>query len=99
MVMRDQLKLFRGQLKSNKEKFLKIIIYINKGEKITLKLPFAFAKNLIENNIFEIIKGVDEGIDLEKVYRLILNALENNLEGEIITYQRKNKDIVRIIII
>lgn len=80
------------------ERFLRVRILSHTGDKIHIKLPISFVKKLVKNNTLDIFNTEDDIIDSEKLLILIIHAFDYNLVGEIAHLERKNGDIIKIII-
>ncbi|MGL5329316.1 MAG: hypothetical protein ACRDD7_08610 [Peptostreptococcaceae bacterium] len=80
------------------EKLFRIRILSYNGDKIHIKLPISFVKKLIQNNALDIFNNQDDIIDSDKLLKLIMNAFNYNLSGEIAHMERKSGDIIKIII-
>lgn len=80
------------------ERFLKVKIAANSGDKIYLKLPVHFIKRLVKNNAIDFLKDKSDIIDSEKLLKIMLNAFDYNIVGEIAYFERNNGDKIRFII-
>lgn len=80
------------------ERFLKVKIAANSGDKIYLKLPVNFVKRLVKNNAIDFLKDKSDIIDSEKLLKIMLNAFDYNIVGEIAYFERNNGDKIRFII-
>ncbi len=80
------------------ERFLKIKIAANTGDNIFLKLPISFVKRLVKNNAIDFFKEQEDIIDSEKLLKIMLDAFEYNVVGEIAYLERNNGDKIRFII-
>ena len=80
------------------EKFLKIKIAANTGDKIFLKIPISFVKRLVKNNAIDFFKNQEDIIDSQKLLKIILNAFEYDIVGEVAYLERYNGDKIRFII-
>ena len=83
---------------SYNERFLKIKIAANTGDKIFLKLPIDFVKRLVKNNAIDFLKDQSDIIDSEKLLKIMMNAFDYNIVGEIAYFERNNGDKIRFII-
>ena len=83
---------------SYNERFLKIKIAANTGDKIFLKLPIDFVKRLVKNNAIDFFKDQSDIIDSEKLLKIMMNAFDYNIVGEIAYLERNNGDKIRFII-
>jgi len=80
------------------ERFLKVKVSANTGDKIYFKLPINFVKRLVQNNAIDFLKDQSDIIDSEKLLRIMLNAFDYNIVGEIAYLERNNGDRIRFII-
>lgn len=80
------------------ERFLKVKISANSGDKIYLRLPVNFIKRLVKNNAIDFLKDKSDIIDSEKLLKIMLNAFDYNIVGEIAYFERNNGDKIRFII-
>ena len=80
------------------ERLFRIRILSHNGDKVHIKLPISFVKKLIQNNALDIFNTKDNIIDTDKLLRLIINAFDYDLSGEIAHLERNNGDIIKIII-
>ncbi len=80
------------------EKLLRIRILSHTGDKIHIKLPVGFVKKMIKNNTFDFFNGADDIIDSQKLLDVLIKAFDYDLSGEIAHMERKNGDIIKMII-
>ena len=80
------------------ERFLKVKVSANSGDKMYFKLPINFVKRLVQNNAIDFLKDQSDIIDSEKLLRIMLNAFDYNIVGEIAYLERNNGDRIRFII-
>lgn len=80
------------------ERFLKVKIAASTGDKIYLKLPINFVKRLVKNNSIDFLRNQSDIIDSEKLLKIMLDAFDFNIVGEIAYLERKNGDKIRFII-
>ena len=80
------------------ERFLKVKVSANSGDKMYFKLPINFVKRLVQNNAIDFFKDQSDIIDSEKLLRIMLNAFDYNIVGEIAYLERNNGDRIRFII-
>ena len=80
------------------EKLLRIRILSHTGDKIHIKLPVGFVKKIIKNNTFDFFYGADDIIDSQKLLDVLIKAFDYDLSGEIAHMERKNGDIIKMII-
>ncbi len=80
------------------ERLLKIRILSKAGGKIHIKLPISFVKNMVKNNTFDLLSSSVDMIEGEKIQGLLVKAFDYELTGEIAYMERKNGDIIRLVI-
>ncbi len=80
------------------ERLFRIRILSHTGDKVHIKLPISFVKKMVQNNTIDFFNTKDDIIDSEKLLNLIIHSFDYNLSGEIAYLERKNGDIIRIII-
>ena len=80
------------------ERLLRIRILSHSGDKIHIKLPIEFVKKMIKNNTFDFFYGADDMIDSQKLLDVLVKAFDYDLSGEIAHMERKNGDIIKMII-
>lgn len=80
------------------ERLLRIRILANSGDKIHIKLPIDFVRKMVNNNVLDIFNNVDDIVDSEKLLKLVIKALDENISGEVAHLERKNGDIIKIIL-
>lgn len=80
------------------ERLLRIRILSHTGDKIHIKLPVGFVKKMIKNNTFDFFYGADDIIDSQKLLDVLIKAFDYDLSGEIAHMERKNGDIIKMII-
>jgi len=80
------------------ERFLKVKVSANSGDKIYFKLPINFVKRLVQNNAIDFFKDQSDIIDSQKLLKIMLNAFDYNIVGEIAYLERHNGDRIRFII-
>ena len=80
------------------ERLLRVRVLSHTGDKIHIKLPIDFVKRLIKNNALDFFYGQDDIIDSQKLLKLLLNAFDYSLTGEIANIQTNNGDIIKLII-
>ena len=84
------------------EKLLRVKVLSHNGDKIHIKLPVNFVKKMIQNNaldFFNDLNDLDDIIDGKKLISLVTRALDENISGEVAHLERKNGDIIKIILI
>ena len=80
------------------ERLLRIRVLSHTGDKIHIKLPVGFVKKMIKNNTFDFFYGADDMIDSQKLLDVLVKAFDYDLSGEIAHMERKNGDIIKMII-
>ena len=80
------------------ERLLRVRILSHTGDKIHIKLPVGFVKKMIKNNTFDFFYGADDMIDSQKLLDVLVKAFYYDLSGEIAHMERKNGDIIKMII-
>jgi len=80
------------------ERLLRVRILSHTGDKIHIKLPIGFVKKMIRNNTFDFFYGVDDMVDSQKLLDVLIKAFDYDLSGEIAHMERKNGDIIKMII-
>ncbi len=80
------------------ERLLRIRILSHTGDKIHIKLPIGFVKKMVKNNTFDFFYGADDMIDSKKLLDVLVKAFDYDLSGEIANMERKNGDIIKMII-
>ena len=80
------------------ERWLWVRILSHTGDKIHIKLPVGFVKKMIKNNTFDFFYGADDMIDSQKLLDVLVKAFDYDLSGEIAHMERKNGDIIKMII-
>ena len=80
------------------EKLLRVKVLSHNGDKIHIKLPVNFVKKMIQNNALDFFNDLDDIIDGKKLISLVTRALDENISGEVAHLERKNGDIIKIIL-
>ena len=80
------------------ERLLRLRILSHTGDKIHIKLPIGFVKRMIRNNTFDFFYGVDDMVDSQKLLDVLVKAFDYDLSGEVAHMERKNGDIIKMII-
>ena len=80
------------------ERLLRVRILSHTGDKKHIKLPVGFVKKMIKNNTFDFFYGADDMIDSQKLLDVLVKAFDYDLSGEIAHMERKNGDIIKMII-
>lgn len=88
----------KGLPRNADEKFLRIRVLAHSGDKVNIKLPIDFSKQMIQNNALEFFEENESLIDGKKITDVILSAFDYDLTGEIVTFERRNKDVIKIFI-
>lgn len=79
-------------------KLFRIRILSRGGDKIHLKFPVEFVKKMIKINGFNWLNIQNEMIDTNELVKMIVNALDYKLTGEIANIETKNNDSIKIMI-
>lgn len=85
-------------MRLSEERLLRVRILSHTGDKIHIKLPVGFVKKMIKNNTFDFFYGADDMIDSQKLLAVLVKAFDYDLSGEIAHMERKNGDIIKMII-
>lgn len=85
-------------MRVSEERLLRVRILSHLGDKIHIKLPVGFVKKMIKNNTFDFFYGSDDMIDSQKLLDVLVKAFDYDLSGEIAHMERKNGDIIKMII-
>lgn len=80
------------------ERLFRIKVLSHTGDKVHIKLPISFVKKMVQNNAIDFFNTQNDIIDSEKLLNLIMHAFDYNLRGEVAHLERKNGDIIKIII-
>lgn len=80
------------------ERLLRVRILSHAGDKIHIKLPIGFVKKMIKNNTFDLFYGIEGMVDSNKLLDVLVNAFDYDLNGEVAHMERKNGDIIKMII-
>ncbi|CEI73405.1 MULTISPECIES: hypothetical protein [Romboutsia] len=80
------------------EKLLRVKVLSHNGDKIHIKLPVNFVKKMIQNNALDFFNDLDDIVDGKKLISLVTRALDENISGEVAHLERKNGDIIKIIL-
>lgn len=80
------------------ERLLRVRVVSHTGDRIHIKLPINFVKRLVRNNALDFFNGQDDIIDSQKLLKLLLNAFDYSLTGEIANIERNNGDTIKLII-
>ena len=80
------------------ERLLRVRILSHTGDKIHIKLPIGFVKKMVRNNTFDFFYGVDDMVDSQKLLDVLVKSFDYDLSGEIAHMERKNGDIIKMII-
>ncbi|MDB8791667.1 hypothetical protein PN398_13110 [Romboutsia sp. 1001216sp1] len=80
------------------EKLLRVKVLSHNGDKIHIKLPVNFVKKMIQNNALDVFNDLDDIVDGKKLISLVTRALDENISGEVAHLERKNGDIIKIIL-
>ena len=80
------------------ERLLRVRILSHTGHKIHIKLPVGFVKKMIKNNTFDFFYGAEDMVDSKKLLDVLVRAFDYDLSGEVAHMERKNGDIIKMII-
>ena len=80
------------------ERLLRVRILSHTGDKIHIKLPIGFVKKMVKNNTFDFFYGADDVVDSKKLLDILVKAFDYDLRGEVAHMERKNGDIIKMII-
>lgn len=83
---------------SYERRLFKIRILSRGGDKIHLKFPVEFVKRMIKINGFNWLNIQSDMIDTNGLVKMVVNALDAKLTGEIAHIETKNNDSIKIII-
>jgi hypothetical protein len=79
-------------------RLFRVRILSNSGDKINLKFPIEFVKRMIKINGFNWLNLKNDIVDTENLAKLVTEALNFNLTGDIAHIQTKNNDSIKITI-
>jgi hypothetical protein len=88
----------KGLPRNSDEKFLRIRVLSHTGDKVNIKLPIEFSKQMIQDNALDFFEENEGVIDGKKITDMLISAFDYDLTGEIVTFERKNKDIIKVFI-
>ncbi len=87
--------------KRYEDKFLKVVVLSNEGDKVNIQLPIKIVKEILKVSgklpITKYIEGMD-GIDIDALMNTLVSCLDNEVMGEIVNICSSEGDIVKIFI-
>ena len=87
--------------KKYEDKFLKVVVLSNEGDKVNIQLPIKIVKEVLKVSgklpISKYIEGMD-GIDIDALMNTLISCLDNEVMGEIVNISSSEGDIVKIFI-
>lgn len=87
--------------KRYEDKFLKVAVLSNEGDKVNIQLPIKIVKDILKVSgklpIAKYIEGMD-GIDIDALMNTLVSCLDNEVMGEIVNICSSEGDIVKIFI-
>lgn len=87
--------------KRYEDKFLKVVVLSNEGDKVNIQLPIKIVKEILKISgklpITKYIEGMD-GIDIDALMNTLVSCLDNEVMGEIVNICSSEGDIVKIFI-
>ena len=87
--------------KRYEDKFLKVAVLSNEGDKVNIQLPIKIVKEVLKFSgklpISKYIEGMD-GIDIDALMNTLVSCLDNEVIGEIVNICSNEGDIVKIFI-
>lgn len=87
--------------KKYEDKFLKVVVLSNEGDKVNIQLPIKIVKEVLKVSgklpISKYIEGMD-GIDIDALMNTLVSCLDNEVMGEIVNISSSEGDIVKIFI-
>ena len=87
--------------KRYEDKFLKVVVLSNEGDKVNIQLPIKIVKEILKVYgklpIAKYIEGMD-GIDIDALMNTLVSCLDNEVMGEIVNICSSEGDIVKIFI-
>ena len=87
--------------KKYEDKFLKVVVLSNEGDKVNIQLPIKIVKEILKVSgklpITKYIEGMD-GIDIDALMNTLVSCLDNEVMGEIVNISSSEGDIVKIFI-
>jgi len=61
-------------------------------------VPIELSKQMIQDNALDFFEENEGVIDGKKITDMLISAFDYDLTGEIVTFERKNKDIIKVFI-
>lgn len=87
--------------KRYEDKFLKVAVLSNEGDKVNIQLPIKIVKEVLKFSgklpIAKYIEGMD-GIDIDALMNTLVSCLDNEVMGEIVNICSSEGDKVKIFI-
>ena len=87
--------------KKYEDKFLKVVVLSNEGDKVNIQLPIKIVKEVLKVSgklpISKYIEGMG-GIDIDALMNTLVSCLDNEVMGEIVNISSSEGDIVKIFI-
>ncbi len=87
--------------KRYEDKFLKVEVLSNEGDKVNIQLPIKIVKEVLKVSgklpIAKYIEGMD-GIDIDSLMNTLVSCLDNEVMGEIVNICSSEGDTVKIFI-
>lgn len=87
--------------KRYEDKFLKVAVLSNEGDKVNIQLPIKIVKDILKVSgklpIAKYIESMD-GIDIDALMNTLVSCLDNEVMGEIVNICSSEGDIVKIFI-
>ena len=87
--------------KRYEDKFLKVAVLSNEGDKVNIQLPIKIVKDILKVSgklpIAKYIESMD-GIDIDALMNTLVSCLDNEVMGEIVNICSNEGDIVKIFI-
>lgn len=87
-----------SSIRQNDVRLVRFRILSHTGDKIHIKLPIEFVKKMVKNNTIDFFNDKEDIIDSQKLLKLLTEAMDYDLVGEVAYLERNNGDIIRIII-
>lgn len=86
-------------LKNYEDKFLRVKVLSNAGDKVNVQLPVKVIKEVLKvTGKLPIQHNMLEGIDLEELSDTIISCLDSEVMGEIVNVESAQGDIVKVVI-
>lgn len=87
--------------KRYEDKFLKVVVLSNEGDKVNIQLPIKIVKEILKvSGKLPIAKYIEcmDGIDIDALMNTLVSCLDNEVMGEIVNICSIEGDIVKIFI-